>query len=132
MRRVVLFGCALILAGCNTAQQDPSQAVVFGRIDCKVIPGNPKLETEFEHAKAICLPRAQAAAISGTAAMPVGYGIGGAIASGIERGMTQRQIGELTAKSCMAEQGYFHKKRIEHDLSCGRVRPQANAAHKIN
>ena len=132
MRYVAFFVMGALLAGCNSAPQDPNQREMFGRVDCQIISGNKKLELEYEHAKAICLPRAEAAALTASASIPVGQGLGGSLASGIERGTTQREVGVATAKSCMAERGYFFKKGIEHDIACGRAKPPVQAGNRIN
>ncbi|WP_162561217.1 hypothetical protein [Methylobacterium terrae] len=115
--KIVILGGMLALGACNSARQ-PEEPKVYGRVDCKRAADHPELDIEMEQAKAVCLPRAEAAAVAGTTAIPVGRGIGGAIASGIERGMAQRQIGEATTISCMAERGYLFKTRSEHLQMC--------------
>src|SRR5687767_14385789 len=115
---------AASLAGCATAKQPPEGPKIFGRVDCQRNRGNPVLEREFEQAKAICIPRAEAAATAGTAAMPMGSGIGGAIVSGIEQGVKGREIANATALSCMAERGYLLKTMAEHDAICVAIEAQ--------
>lgn len=118
MRIVIIAAACALLAGCNGSQTSTAEQNIFGRVDCKRFADYPELEIEFEQAKAVCLPRAQAAAVAGTTAIPVGHGVGGAIASGIERGMAQREIGVSTAVSCMAERGYLFKPMSEHLAMC--------------
>ncbi len=65
--------------------------------------------------------RAEAAAVAGTTAIPVGYGVGGAIASGIQRGTAQNQIAIATAKSCMGEYGYIFRTRDQHITACAAI-----------
>jgi hypothetical protein len=119
------LGVAFFLAGCaaqaNTAPEDP---VVWGRVDCVRAQENPMAEQEFEQAKAICVNRAQAAGIASTAGMPVGRGIGGAIASGISAGITQSQVSTATASSCMAEVGYIQRPQSAHQDACSAVYAQ--------
>lgn len=117
MRLVAIAVAALALTGCQTAQeqQDPP---VWGRFDCRRAATDPEVVTLFEQARAVCMNRAQAAAVAGTTAIPTGHGIGGAIASGIERGMAQNEIGTSTAISCMAEYGWLRARQHEHAARC--------------
>jgi hypothetical protein len=117
-----LFALAVV-GGC-VKEVPPEEQKVFGRLDCQRAEGNPMVQQQFEQARTICLGRAQAAAIAGTAAMPTGHGLGGAIASGIQQGMAQREIGENTAISCMAEQGYIQRTRAEHEAACAAIQAQ--------
>ena len=114
-----------VLAACNASQQPPDASVpegpIFGRTDCQIMSGNPTLTRQFEVAKEVCVNRAEAASISGTTAIPVGYGVGDAIASGIQRGTAQGQIFAATIKSCMAEQGYILRMRQEHIEACSAI-----------
>lgn len=107
-----------VIGGCTTSGTPTTQEEkIFGRVDCQRMRGNPALENEYAQAGAICSNRAKAAAVAGTTAIPVGSG-GGAIASGIQRGMAQRDIADSTALSCMAEQGYLYSTLAEHDARC--------------
>ena len=117
-KHAAIIGLCAALIGCTTTSQPSGQEEkIFGRVDCQRMRGNPILENEYAQAGAICLNRAKAAAVSGTTGIAVGYG-GGAIASGIQRGMAQREIADSTALSCMAEQGYFYSTLAEHDARC--------------
>lgn len=135
MRSCVLmapFGAILLLAGCATnntaAVEDP---VGWGRVDCQRGDGNPVLEGQFEQAKAICLGRAQAAGLAGTAGMPAGgRNLGDAIGNGIVAGVTQARISDATASSCMAEQGYLMKTRSAFEASCQPIWDQQLQAAK--
>lgn len=118
MKTIAIIAVSILLSACNGSQQSTQEASIFGRVDCKRLADYPELEIEFEQAKAVCLPRAQAAAVAGTTAIPVGNGLGGAIASGIERGMAQREIGTSTTVSCMAERGYLYKPMSQHLAMC--------------
>jgi hypothetical protein len=110
---------ALTAAGCQTtAQQTDDDPMGWARFDCQRGAGVPKLETELERAKLICIGRADAASIAGTANIRPGYGVGGAVVSGIETGVKQSQISNATIISCMAEQGYHAIKRSEFEALC--------------
>lgn len=123
--KIAIVAGSLLLASCQTAQK-PEEEQVFGRVDCQRAEGRPDIAVHYEQASAICKNRAEAAAVAGTTAIPVGQGIGGAIASGIERGAAQNQIGAATAISCMAEQGYVRRTRSEHDRICTELK-----AHEV-
>lgn len=117
--KLALAAAAFIaIAGCTTSGAPPTtEPKVFGRVDCQRMSGNPALENQYAQAGAICSNRAKAAAVAGTTAIQVGQG-GGAIASGIQRGMAQSEIADSTALSCMAEQGYLYSTMAEHDARC--------------
>lgn len=120
---------SVVLASCTTSSQPDgtvAEQPVWGRVDCQRISGNPKLEQEVEQHKAICMNRAEAAAIAGTTSIPVGYGVGGAIASGIQRGTAQNQIAIATAKSCMGEYGYIFRTRDQHITACAAIASAAS------
>jgi hypothetical protein len=114
------FGLAAILAvtltlgACNAQQaHNVNEEVRWSRFDCTTN------DVAFEQAKAICMNRANAAGIAGTANMPSsGGGLGGAIADGIVQGITQAQITQSTALSCMAEQGYTRRTISEQIAAC--------------
>ena len=91
--------------------------MVWGSI-ANVHLSTPGHRSQSERAKLICVGKADAAAVAGTANIRPGYGLGGAIASGIETGVKQTQIKDATASSCMAEQGYQFKKRSEFEALC--------------
>lgn len=127
MRVFVIGAVALVaLQGCATTTETAQVAdpELFGRVDCQLSVGNPKLMVEYEQAMAICKPRAEAAAVAAGSNIPVGYGMGGAIASGIQRGMTEGQVGKATAISCMAERGYILRKSSEHEAVCASIKAQ--------
>lgn len=63
--------------------------------------------------------------MSGTAAMPTGRGLGGAIVSGIDKGITGNRIGDLTMTSCMAEYGYQRMTPSEFEGRCPKPPPPA-------
>lgn len=121
---VAAVAACLALTGCvanqQVAEQDP---MIWGRLDCRRAEIEPVIAVENERVKAVCLPRAEAAAIAGTSAMPVGYGIGGAIASGISRGIASNQIATNTLASCLAEHGYLNRRRSEHEAYCAAMAP---------
>lgn len=121
MKNLAIILVVPVLFGCVSAQQrqlDIEDPVGWGRFDCERVADRPELHQVAEQAKAICGPRAEAAAIAGTAAMPSGYGLGGAIAAGVNQGMTARQINDATLRSCMAEQGYVLSRKSEFDARC--------------
>lgn len=109
---------AIQLPACATTPAPLEEQRLWARFDCQRISQNPGLQAALEQSRAICVPRAEAAAISGTAAMPVGYGLGGAIASGISQGVTGNQISRATMSSCMAEQGWTLRTLTEHEAVC--------------
>lgn len=113
---------AALLCGC--AQQPPPEPRAFYRVDCRPTAGDAMMEQEFERVRAVCVSRSQAAAISGTASMPSGYGLGGAIAAGINKGITSNQISEATGNSCMAEQGFLFRTEAEDTAVCTAIRDQ--------
>ncbi len=121
----VAFLLFAVLSGCQTTEQQAEDPLQWGRFDCKRLADGPQIAVEFDQAKAVCLNRAQAAGIAGTAAMPTGYGLGGAMVSGINRGITSSQIQDATIKSCMAERGYLLAKMSEHEARCPRSAPVA-------
>lgn len=128
MRTSVLgaLAAALLVAGCaaRANMENEADPTLWSRVDCQRISANPSLMQEFEQAKAICLPRGQAAATAGTANMPGGYGLGGAIAAGINQGITANQIGTATITSCMGENGYLLKRKSEQDAMCEAIADQ--------
>lgn len=89
----------LVLAGCTTNQS-------WTRIDGGRADGR-----DLEQARFICEPRARALAQSATASSPSPINMGDAIASGINRGLAQRQIGGNVLASCMAERGFVAASR---------------------
>ena len=116
---VFAVASALLVASCASAPERGSgEERVFSRLDCQIISGNQKLEAEYNHSKMICEKKAEAAAISGTAAIPVGEGTVNAAFSGMRRGTAQRQIGEATLISCMGERDYTISTRAEFDKRC--------------
>lgn len=120
--------CGALVAACTTTstpEPGSPEEVVFARTDCRTITGNAALEMEYERSKQICLGRAEAAAVAATTVIPVGYGIAGGIASGIQRGQAQMQVGTSTAISCMAEQGYVRRTRAEQAQACAAIADQS-------
>lgn len=118
MRILSAIAVMMLLSGCQTTQEQAEDPVQWGRFDCQRAADHPELTPQFEQAKLVCVNRAQAAGIAGTASMPTGYGMGGAIASGISAGIAQAQIQNATINSCMAEYGYMLLKRSEHVARC--------------
>lgn len=127
MLRVWVIGVLAVLLASCAQQVPPEEAKVFGRVDCRRAEGNPDVVQEFEQAKAICVNRGQAAAIAGTASMPTGRGMSGAIVAGIEQGMAAGQISTATTLSCMAEQGYLIRTKAEHESACAAIEAQRAA-----
>ena len=123
---VVVLVAGLALSACQTAQK-PEEEQVFGRVDCQRAEGRPDLLVQYEQAVAICKGRAEASAATASAAIPVGSGMGGAIASGMQRGMTESQVGISTAISCMAELGYIRRTRSEHLRVCAELKAHESA-----
>lgn len=122
MNKVAIAACCgLLLAACQTVppeqQEDPE---VFGRVDCRRSANDPEVAALYQQDSAVCLGRAQAASLSGTAAMH-GQGIVG----GLDKAITSNNIGKATLISCMAERGYLYKRKSEHNTMC-----EAIAAHK--
>lgn len=119
--RVLALAAAALLGGCmaqaNTTAED---APVWGRMDCQRAAGNAAVQAEADHARQICTSRAEAVAVAGTANMPGGRGIGGAMVAG----MTSGQIRVATAASCMGELGYILKTRTEHIAMCESIADQ--------
>ena len=106
------------LCGCQTAQQQAEDPIAWSRLDCKRLADGPEMVPQFEQAKLICVNRAEVAGVAGTAGMPVGHGVGGAIAAGISQGIASAQIQTATAKSCMAEYGYMLQRNSEFEARC--------------
>ncbi|MFG1256335.1 hypothetical protein V5F79_03355 [Xanthobacter flavus] len=96
---------------------------MWGRVDCKRAADHPELKPEYEQALAICENRAIAAGTAGTANMPGGYGMAGAISAGINQGIAEGNIRRSTTISCMAERGYLLKKKSEHTAACAEAKP---------
>lgn len=96
MKQVLLIAAsAIALAACTQTQAS------WLRID-----GKAGTALELEQARLICEPRAEAAATAATASSPTGYGIGGAIGSGIADGINKANVRRNTLSSCMAERGF--------------------------
>jgi hypothetical protein len=126
MRNLGIVALCAALGGCvaNASQTPPEEPLVWGRVDCVRLADNPMAQQEFEQAKAICLSRGQAAAVAGTAGMPGGRGLGGAIIAGANQGAAANQIGTATISSCMGEQGYLFKTKTDHLAMCEAIREQ--------
>lgn len=127
---VAVLGAAVMLGGCVQQGAPQEEPKIFGRADCQRAANNPVIQQDFELARQVCLPRAEAAAVSGTTAIPVGHGLAGAMMSGIERGMAQNQIATATVTSCMAERGYLLRTRTEHEAACAAIAEQKAAAER--
>jgi hypothetical protein len=133
MRNLGIVALCAALGGCaaqanNAAVEDPQG---WARVDCQRGLGNPVLEAQLEQAKAICTGRAQAAGLAGTAGMPTGgRNLGDAIGNGIVAGVTQAQITNATASSCMAEQGYLLRTRSSFEAVCTPVWEQQRLAEE--
>jgi hypothetical protein len=129
MRILCIAALCAGLGGCVTqAETVPDDPMIFGRADCQRAEGNPVIQQDAEQVKQICLGRAQAAAVAGTANMPAGYGLGGAIAAGIAQGAAANQITSATVNSCMAEHGWLFKRKSEHIAMCDAIREQQRVA----
>lgn len=127
------LGAAFMLVACVPQQPPVQEQKIFGRSDCRRMADNPALQQEFEVAKQVCVPRAEAAAVAGTTAMPLRSGLGGAIVDGIEQGMARNQIAMSTVMSCMAERGYLFRTRADHEAVCAAIATQnAPAKGKIS
>src|SRR4051794_40612338 len=68
-----------------TPGQNPDE-IIFSRVDCFRASDGPQYQTDFELAKAVCVPQAQASGVAAAAGVPTGRGWAGAIVSGIESG----------------------------------------------
>jgi hypothetical protein len=125
IRQFTSLSVAALLAGCvaqaETVAEDP---LLWGRVDCQRLAENPALQQDFDQAKTICLSRAQAASVAGTANMPGGYGIGGAMVAGMNKGVASNQIATATVNGCMGEMGYLFKTRSEHLAICEAITEQ--------
>ena len=117
MRLTIILAAAAILSGCAAPQPD-TDPMVFGRIDCKRGSASQDVQTQYELDKQVCLGRASAAGLSGTAAMPT-YGLAGAI----NQSVTASGISNATAVSCMAERNYLWARRSQHEQRCAGVDP---------
>lgn len=115
----------LLICGCQTTAEQQADPLAWGRIDCQRADNTPALLQPFEQAKLVCVNRAEAAGIAGTAAMPTGYGLTGALVSGMNKGITASQIQDATIKSCMAEYGYSLLRKSEFDARCPIVQAAA-------
>jgi hypothetical protein len=125
MRNLGIVALCVALGGCVAqAETVPEDPLVWGRVDCQRLADNPALQVEFEQAKTICLSRGQAAAAAGTANMPGGRGLGGAIVAGINQSATANQIGTATITGCMGEMGYLFKTKSEHIAMCDAIKEQ--------
>jgi hypothetical protein len=125
---IAVLGTALLLCGCAASADPPPDPPVWGRVDCQRSEGNPALVQEFDLAKQICSSQAEAAALSGTANMPRGYGLAGGIAASINQGTTAGNISRATGNGCMGEHGYMLRTRSEHIEACEAIQAQRQAA----
>ena len=114
--RPLLLPLLLTLAGCATPTQ-PADPVKWSRVDCKRA-NEPAIQKHFEQSKAVCLVRADAAGVAGSAPMPVGSGLGGGIASGMERAAARNRITQAAVADCMAQAGYIVNKQSEFAARC--------------
>jgi hypothetical protein len=125
MRILGIVALCAALGGCVAqAETVPEDPPLWGRVDCQRLTDNPTLQLEFEQAKTICLSRAQAASVAGTANMPEGRGLGGSIVAGINQGAAANQISTATSTGCMGEMGYLMKTRSEHLAMCAAIKEQ--------
>jgi|HubBroStandDraft_6_1064221.scaffolds.fasta_scaffold111911_1 hypothetical protein len=118
MRTIAALIATTLLCSCQTTEEAAQDPPLWGHIDCQRTADHPELASQFEQAKLVCFNRAQAAGVAGTASMPTGYGLGGAVASGISAGIAQAQIQNATVNSCMAEYGWMLTKRSDFDARC--------------
>ena len=129
MRILGIAALCAVLGGCVAqAETVPEDPPVWGRVDCQRLADNPALQVQFEQDKTICISRAQAAAAAGTANMPDGHGLGGAIVAGINHAETRNQISLATIVGCMGEAGYLFKTKSEHLAMCAAINEQKRMA----
>jgi hypothetical protein len=118
---VAALSLAVLTSACQTPAQETAAVddpTVWGRFDCQRTSSSPELAADFERAKLVCIGRADAAAIAGTAGIRPGYSTASAIVAGIESGQKRDQISMATGTSCMAEYGYRMSKRSELEALC--------------
>lgn len=119
------IAAAAFLGGCvaqaDTVAEDP---LVWGRVDCQLIAGNAMLQADFEQARTICVARGQAASVATTANMPNGYGMGGAMVAGMNKGIAGSQVTIATVGGCMGEMGYLQKPKSQHVAMCEAIADQ--------
>jgi hypothetical protein len=132
--QVAALALAVFTAGCQTAAQQQAEAdpMAWGRFDCKRSALDPAIAADFEQAKTVCIGRAEAAAVAGTASIRPGYSMGSAIVAGIEAGQKQSQISMATGTSCMAEYGWRYNKRSEYEALCPQPAPKPASPPVVN
>ena len=125
MKNILALSAALLLAGCVAqAETVPEDPQVWGRVDCQRLADNLALQVKFEQDRTICASHAQADGVAGTANMPDGHGLGGAIVAGINHSETRNQISTATMVGCMGEAGYLFKTKSEHLAMCAAIKEQ--------
>jgi hypothetical protein len=124
IRQFTSLTAAALLGGCVAQAETVEDPLLWGRVDCQRLAENPALQQDFDQAKTICLSRAQAASVAGTANMPGGYGIGSAMVAGMNKGIASNQIATATVNGCMGEMGYLFKTRSEHLAICEAITEQ--------
>lgn len=111
--RILAALAAAALAGC-AGQQDMSDPVVWGRVDCRRAGDDPALVAKFEQDKAVCLAKAEVTAEVSRAQFGYQPSLVGALSAGVQAD----RVGVAAAKACMAEAGYLYVARSAHDARC--------------
>lgn len=118
---MLLLAAPVFMTACHPAPEVKVDPPVFGRVDCQRLADKPELKVLFEQDIAICKGRSEAAAVSGTAAMPIGHGLAGEVLAGMNKDAAARQISQSTLTSCMAERGYILRTVPEHIRVCALI-----------
>lgn len=122
---IAVLTAAALLGGCVAqAESVPEDPLVWGRVDCQLLSGNAILQADFEQARTICVSRGQAASVATTANMPNGYGMGGAMVAGMNKGIAGSQVSAATVGGCMGEMGYLQKPKSQHVAMCEAIAEQ--------
>lgn len=104
---------SLSLVGCA---QHVNEDQGWGRIDCK--ENTPPILKEYERARLVCVPRAEAAGVSAVANMPVGISMSDMAVNAFQAGKNQTIVKNAEFLSCMAEHGFAASTRREWNARC--------------
>lgn len=115
MKKSLVF-VALFFSACQTTTEQP-EPKIWGRFDCQRAE-DPAIRADFEQSRIICTGRAEAMAVSAGANVQPGRGLEGAFASALERRQIQQQVAIPAVIGCMAERGWTHATRPEHEARC--------------